>query len=292
MINNPFRQESAIARSERQRLDYLLRVTAPHENAILIATAVLLLGFIVWAFVGTIAHSITIDGFLIEQGNRHEVVILQPGHLLEVEVAPGDQVSEGDLIAQQTVPQLEREISLLRGRIDLLQTQLNEREQDDHLSAMLHTNQVLLSQLEAQHLAHSNIVSHSDGVVATVHKSVGEFMTVGSVVAEILEGESQVKAVALIPSNVAEQIQEGMQVTVEFVLSDSTHHQLVGEVVALNGRPADWIAMLPHKNLESINTVEVQIDQPSDLFRPYGMRCRIRVKLESSSLLDILNFGH
>ena len=44
MFNNPFREVAAANRNQRQQLDHLLRVTAPHERIILAGIGVVLLG--------------------------------------------------------------------------------------------------------------------------------------------------------------------------------------------------------------------------------------------------------
>ena len=44
MFNNPFRQQAVAATANRQQLDRLLRVTAPHERIVLAAVLLMLIG--------------------------------------------------------------------------------------------------------------------------------------------------------------------------------------------------------------------------------------------------------
>lgn len=44
MFNNPFREQAVAASSNRQQLDRLLRVTAPHERIVLAAVGLILVG--------------------------------------------------------------------------------------------------------------------------------------------------------------------------------------------------------------------------------------------------------
>ena len=124
MFNSPFRREALANRSQRQQLDHLLRVTAPHERIILASIGVALLALAAWAVFGRIPTGVTVDGILVESGVRHEIASLEPGQLLEYLVGPGDRVDAGSPIARQSLPELEREITALRERIDLLETEV------------------------------------------------------------------------------------------------------------------------------------------------------------------------
>ena len=109
MFNSPFLEEAAASRNERQQLDHLLRVAAPHERAILAGIAALVLALVSWALFGSVVRTLTIDGVLIKPGERYEIVSSEPGHLVEYLVEVGDRVAAGDPVARQSVPQLDRE---------------------------------------------------------------------------------------------------------------------------------------------------------------------------------------
>ena len=113
-FHSPFRDKAlAASANRRQDLDHLLRVTAPHERLVLAAVGVILAGLGAWVLFGSIVRDVTLDGFLIEPGTRHEVVAAEPGYLAEFLVEPGDRVEAGAGIARQRVPQPEREMELL-----------------------------------------------------------------------------------------------------------------------------------------------------------------------------------
>ena len=92
MFNSPFRREALANRNQRQQLDHLLRVTAPHERIILASIGVALLALAAWAVFGRIPTGVTVDGILVESGVRHEIASLEPGQLLEYLVGPGDRM--------------------------------------------------------------------------------------------------------------------------------------------------------------------------------------------------------
>ena len=109
MFNNPFLEEAAASRNQRQQLDHLLRIAAPHERIILAGIGLVLLALVAWVLFGSVIRSVTIDGVLIKPGVRHEVISAEPGHLVKFLIVPGDRVEAGDPIAQQSVPELEPE---------------------------------------------------------------------------------------------------------------------------------------------------------------------------------------
>ena len=79
MFDNPFLEAAAGNRNKRQQLDYLLRITAPHERMILAGIGLVVLALVAWVQFGSIVHGVTIDGILIEPGARHEIVSTEPG---------------------------------------------------------------------------------------------------------------------------------------------------------------------------------------------------------------------
>ena len=74
MFNNPFdsfHKTVGKAKKERERLDRLLTVSTPGELALVLVTGLVLLLFVAWLMLGTVARSVTVDGVLVESGERH-----------------------------------------------------------------------------------------------------------------------------------------------------------------------------------------------------------------------------
>lgn len=71
MFNNPFdsfHNTVAEAKEEREQLDRLLTVSTPRERLLVWGIAVLLIILAAWAFFGSVARSLTVDGVLVEAG--------------------------------------------------------------------------------------------------------------------------------------------------------------------------------------------------------------------------------
>ena len=63
MFNNPFREQAIAASVNRQQLDRLLRVTAPHERIVEAAVGLILVGVGAWVVFGGQYSPITLLGF-------------------------------------------------------------------------------------------------------------------------------------------------------------------------------------------------------------------------------------
>ena len=91
MFRKDFLEKALASKDQRQQLDHLLRVTAPHERLLLAGVGVLLLALAVWRLFGSITLGLRLEGVLIEHGDRYEVMAAEPGHLVDVVVSSGER---------------------------------------------------------------------------------------------------------------------------------------------------------------------------------------------------------
>lgn len=286
---NPFREEAAAARNKRQRLDDLLQVTAPRERFVVAVTGVVLVVIILWIFFGTITRNVHFEGVLIEQGTRYEVTTLEPGHLLEIQVAPGDHVDAGNPIAKQTVPELDREISALRSRTELLKSQSSESVQ-----SQLETTEIALLELEARSSARSTITSHNSGEVTAVFGSAGDYVIPGTVVALVRTGASGTnQAVAYVSQKSAQGLKAGMSATVEISTPQGSIQRIQGKIAAVTAESvSQWLAALLQFSSKFGYRIDVKFDSVSGLDIQDGTPCRINVQLDQVSPVELLNFSN
>ena len=73
MFNNPFREQAIAASANRQQLDRLLRVTAPHERIVLAAVGLILAGLVSWVVFGSITRDLRLEGTLAAAGEQATV---------------------------------------------------------------------------------------------------------------------------------------------------------------------------------------------------------------------------
>ncbi len=292
MLNVPAKRGDAPARNEDEHLDRLLRVSAPHERLVLACAGLVLLAFAGWLFLGTVAHTVTAEGVLIAPGERHMAISTEPGQLLEYLVAPGDRVTAGQPVARQTVPVLDREMSVLLDRINLLQAE-HDLAGSDALRKLLDSAQVALLGIEASRTTGQTIVSPQAGEVMALVAAPGMFLEAGAAVALVrTTAEGPPRAVLGVDQDTARRLRPGMPAWVEFPAPDGGTRRLDGEVAYLAAGPAPvWLARLMPWAPASWHRVDIALHQAPDFPAPDGVACRIRIELDRLSPASLLVTG-
>lgn len=290
MFNDLQLNQAAANRNKRQQLDHLLRIVAPHERVILASIGFALLALVVWVIFGSIVRSVTVEGVLLKPGVRHEVVSVEPGHLVKFLVDLGDQVEEGDPIARQTVPELEREMIALRDQIEILEAGIRQVGGDGTHSLLASAQEALL-QMEGRRVAKEVVVSHMSGEVMALEVAPGDYLPAGSVVAQLRNHEDKpLQAVLQVDSRIAKRLQVGMQASVEIVMPDGTVHEVDGEVASITSGPLPhWLAAFRPEGTNYAHRVDIALDFQLDPAVSDGTPCRVRIVLGQHSLIALLD---
>lgn len=290
MFNSLFLDDAAANRNKRQQLDHLLRVAAPHERVILAGIGVALLALLAWVLFGSVVRSVTVDGVLLKPGVRHEVVSSEPGHLVKFLVAPGDKIKEGDPIARQTVPELEREMIALRDQLEILEAGIRQVGGDGTHSLLASAQEALL-QMEARRLAKEVIVSHMSGEVMALEATPGDYLPSKSVVAQLRNHESKpLQAVLQVTPRMAKRLHVGMQASVEVVMPDGAAHEVDGEIASVTSGPLPhWLAAFRPEGMEYAHRIDIVLHPESGLAVPDGTPCHARIVLGQHSLVALLD---
>ena len=292
MFNNPFRERAIAASANRQQLDRLLRVTAPHERLALAAVGLILGGVSVWALFGTIAGEIALDGVLVVPGQRYELTAEEPGYFVEYFVEPGDHVEPGSAIARQTVPALARATAALRDSVERLELEVEQRRGGTgKTAAQLAVARAALLRAEAQHAARELIVSEEGGMIVVLQASPGEQLPGGAAVAQIQDaGDRRLQATLLAAPRVARHLRPGMRASVEVQLPDGSTRRLEGRISAA-GPARARASELPAAVEDSARRVDIDLPPEFDLTLSDGTPCRIRIFRGRYSLASLLGFG-
>ncbi len=293
MFRKGFIEKALASKDQRQQLDHLLRVTAPHERLLLAGIGLVLVGLAVWGFFGNITLGLTLDGVLIEPGDRHEVMATEPGHLVEVLVDPGARVEAGDPIARQTTPELDRETEALRERVELLQTEIQRAGGGAGVRSVLDTASTALLEMEARRSARAVIVAQMGGDVMALRSAAGDYLPVGVAVAQLRAAEDgPLRAVLRVASQTAERIRSGMRASVDIEMPDGTTRVWDGEVASVTPGPLpEWLAEFPPAVSESRYRVDVDLEDAADLSVPDGTPCRVRILLGREPPVAVLGLG-
>lgn len=284
MFNNPFREEASESRNQRQKLDLLLRVTAPRERIVLAGIGVVLLAAAGWLLFGSIERTVTLDGLLIAPGARYDIVATEHGHLLEILIQPGERVEPGETVARQTVPGLERQIRNLRDRMNLLETEAAGTG-GGSAQSLLEDARLALLQTEARRSAMESIVSQSGGEITALRRHPGEFVQPGAVVAQVLDGdEERMTAVLRVAESTAGRVRPGMAAEIRLTLPEGGTRRLKGEVTRVNPGPLPgWLAALPPAVWNSLSRIDLDLENGTSLTVPDGTPCSVRIWIGSQA---------
>ena len=100
--------------SSPEQLHLLMRVTDAKGWLALAAVALLLAAAVTWGIFGKVPNKVTASGVLIPAGGLADVVAMADGQLAALEVAPGDLVQKGQIVARIAQPELIAQIEALR----------------------------------------------------------------------------------------------------------------------------------------------------------------------------------
>ena len=293
MFSDSQLDQAAANRNKRQQLDHLLRISAPHERVILAGIGLAFLALVVWVSFGSIARSVVLEGVLLKPGVRHEIVSAELGHLVKFMVDPGDQVEEGDPIARQTVPELDREVVALRDQIEILEAGIRQVGGDGTHSLLASAQEALL-QMESRRAAKEVIVSHMSGEVMALRVAPGDYLPAGSAVAQLRnQGNQTLQAVLQVGSRIAKRLQPGMQASVEFMMPDGTMRETDGAVASITSGPLPhWLAAFRPEDMNAVHRVDIAFDPSTNQQGPAvpdGTPCRVRIMLGQHSLIALLD---
>ena len=260
-FGNSFREQAIAASENRQQLDRLLRVTAPHERIVLGATGLLLAGLGIWALFGSIDREITLQAVLIKPGQRYEVVATEPGYLVEYLVEPGDRVARGTDIARQSLPASADEAG------------------------------VALAGAEQRPPDSGAIASQIGGEVMVLRATLGDYLSAGTAVAQLREPvDHPLQAAAYASPRVARRLRPGMRATVEVQLPGGGTHRLEGTVSVVAGPSPVWLSHWPMADAENAPRIDMDLEPvPGPALRD-GTPCMVRISLGRYSLASLLGF--
>ncbi len=294
MFNNPFREQAIAESANRQHLDRLLRVTAPHERIVLAAVGLILAGLAVWVVFGAIVRNVTLDGVLLAAGERYEVVTTEPGYFMEFLVERGDRVEPGAPVARLNISAVARETAILRDRVARLESEMEQASGvAGNATAELAAARAALMQMEAQRAVRELLVSRTGGEVMSLRSAPGEYLPAGAAVAQLRDaGDGRFRVTASVTSRVAQRLRPGMRASVEIQLPDGGTRRLEGTVRAEAAGPSPTgLPELPATSAGSARRIELDLEAESDPALRDGTPCRIRIVLGRTSLASLLGLG-
>src|SRR4051812_21238558 len=123
---NVFRKVSLDRLSSPDQLDQLMQVTDGRGWIILSAFGSILATAVLWGFLGSVAHDVPCSGMLVKTGGVFEVSALSAGRITDLAVRVGDMVTEGQVVARMSLPELANRLLEARAVVTELKTQHEE----------------------------------------------------------------------------------------------------------------------------------------------------------------------
>lgn len=148
-----FQKEALEKLSTPEKLDQLIKVTGPKSWIFLTTLALAMVTAIGWSIMGDIKTKLNAVGVLLG-GEIHEVVSTSQGQLISLQVAIGEHVKEGDIVASIEQPDLAQQIEGLKATLEEreleLQALLSFGSQDTKLQRELIQQQTVSIELQMQ----------------------------------------------------------------------------------------------------------------------------------------------
>jgi HlyD family secretion protein len=137
--SNVFRKVSLDRLSSPEQLDELMRVTDPKGWVLLAAFAVVVGTAIVWGVFGSLPHDVAGTGMLVKSGGVFEVITLSGGRITDMAVRVGDVVTEGQVVARLSQPELADQLNEAKAVLSTLKAQHEQIVAHGSQDVALHT---------------------------------------------------------------------------------------------------------------------------------------------------------
>ena len=282
-----FRQEAFKRRGQAEPIDGLLRVTAPHEWVILGILGLVVIGVIAWGVFGRIERSLSANCILATPGERFPVVAEAAGTVVDVSVAAGDPVAEGQPIAHVRTPDLAHHAALARTRLATLEATENP-DRDDLAAA-----QAELRGLEALQASGQPLLSSYAGELVSHTLTPGHPIEAGVDVAVIRTGSgSGIEVLAVLEPGDARRLDETMSARVLTESGDTAvDHSLKAQIQEIAPRGADlprWLASVGIPIPENGRLVRLALTEAPPPELADGGACRVRIVLDRERPVQLL----
>lgn len=117
-----FRKAALEKLSSPERLDSLMQVTTTKGWIALVAILVVIGGALIWGFAGSAPQEVGGSGILLRDGGIFNIEASGSGTVERILVSAGDNISQGDVIAEISLPDVDQRIAQMQQVISMLQS--------------------------------------------------------------------------------------------------------------------------------------------------------------------------
>ena len=240
-----FREEAINRRGQREPLDGLLRVSAPHEWVILAILGAGFLGLVLWSVFGAIERVSSADCVLVRPGPRYVMTSATTGIVVETLAGVGEIVDVGQPLARMHSPDLTRRLELARTLVAALEGDSNPSNLDA-TGAALSLARAELARLEAARESGRFLLSDARGELTSLSLVPGESVVAGEPVAFVRTGDQHdIEAVSFVDREVASRISPGMPARVRIpTVNSGGAGSVSAQILGVSPRPVpapEWL---------------------------------------------------
>ena len=282
-----FRQEAFKRRGQAEPIDGLLRVTAPHEWAILGVLGLVVIGVVAWGVFGRIERSLSADCVLATPGERFPVVAEAAGTVVAVPVATGDPVAEGQPIARVRTPDLARHAADARTRLATLEA---GGDPDRHDLAAARSE---LRGLEALQAAGEPVLSPYAGELVSHTLTPGHPVEAGVDVAVIRTGDGDgLEVLAVLEPGDAQRLDGTMSARISAGSGDgAVDHTLdarIQQIAPRGAEPPRWLSSVGIPVPANGRLVRLALTEAPPPELADGDGCRVRIVVDRERPVQLL----
>ncbi len=286
--NRLYREEAFARRGEREPIDGLLRVTAPHEWAILIGLLVSILALIIWGIFGQIERGISSNCLVIYPGERYTIIAESEGNVAEIMAQVGAMVEVDQPLARLRSSELDRHVRLAQSKVDLLEERSGSEDSDE--LALARNDLLELMTLQS---AGQLVISHAAGELMSHQLSLGRALRSGDEVGVVrFHNSGRIRAVTTVSPDDARRIEPGLDARVSVASGiPQTEEILNAEVLSVSDSPVEpptWLSALGLVRQADGHLVELALHESPANPLADGVSCSSRIVYERGSLFSVI----
>jgi len=254
MKENPLFRKAALDRlSSPEQLHTLMRVTNAKGWLALAGCAVIIATAVVWGVLGSVQTKVGASGMLVGGGGITELDAEGDGELVSIDVAAGDAVKRGQVVARIDQPALASQIASIQRRIEELDNELAASRDRAGTTASAFPSgrrdrlRNDLERLNKQAEDGARVVSSVDGHVVELRAVPGERVAAGrSIVAVERDGAgTRLEVLLYFDSQVGKSLKPGMIIElVPSVVRKERSGVLMGRVRTVEHYPSTRAGMM------------------------------------------------
>lgn len=240
-----FRQRALSHHARPEPLDERLQVNAPHEWMALAGLGLAVLALLLWSVFGSIERSVAAPVVLVQSGERHELLSLATGHVVEVLADVGDAVRQGQAIVRLHRFEDHHDLQIARKLVSAVEDSARNAE-----GAAAAVQQALLDAVhdELHHIemaAADSVVALHDGTLVSLDLALGQTVRVGDIIGRLRGDTADAwQALAFVPAQDARELSVGQAAEVVFAFDDGPGRVFEASVLDVSRRPIetpDWL---------------------------------------------------